>query len=155
MSAKVINFTIYNNIIVKQFKIDNHSSTKLRLFGISSIEKSYKLCWELNHHYQFQFISTKPHQIITKTNQQFEFGLYEDSQFLEQGNCYILENKTNNQLLSKQYQIADYFFLTNQQLPDEQFEDIVDKVKQLPIVQAVIPISENELSEKHKFIIYE
>ena len=140
---------------MKQFKINAFRTTKLSILGISSAEKAYKLCWELNEGYNYQLKSTQAHQVYLKNQSVIEFPLFVDQESEEEVNYYFLSNHSNGNTLSQQYHPVDYFFIVRGELEQKQLQLLKQQLSDIQHVQMVVPIDPEKIKHKERFIVGE
>lgn len=141
--------------MMKQFKIKAFRTTKISILGISSAEKAYKLCWQMNEHFQFHFKNVEQHEVVLKNQAVVSFLLFADEEHYEECTLYLISNNSDGHYLSDQYKIADYFFILQGDISKEERELFKQKVEQLDDVQLVIPVDVDTLKNKAHFIIEE
>ena len=136
---------------MKQFKIDAIEPEKVKLFGICTAEKSYTFCWNLNQKLEFKFKNIENHIVEDSNGQQLEFYFYESFKEESDELYFLIENKTNNQLLSKQFSVCDFFFIASDDVGESKLEEIQQQIQQLAIVQTTVAIDFDELKQKDRF----
>ena len=139
--------------MMKQFQIDPFRLTKLSILGISSAEKAYKLCWELNEQFKYHFKSVNPHKVFLSKQASAEFPMFSDEETTTEGTIYMIENFAKGHYLSKQYELADYFFLFVGEFSPELEETFGSQLKSLTDVQLVISLDVKKLKQKERFVI--
>jgi len=111
--------SLKNNEKYNQIKIKGKiPKTEILLFGISSPQKIHKLAWDINSNISIQLSKADDYLISDET--QKTFALFNDiSSPLK--SFFLLENKIEDNILSKKYKNLDFFFIVtiNNETPDE------------------------------------
>lgn len=145
------------------------------LIGISSHEKDYRFCWSLNNKLKLELSKKNSLEIKgkkQKTPSYFSFFTFEDpdqykeysviANFSESKSLVLTENtlfgtperskQSENEFLIAEHKQMNYFLVIHGEMEDEQIEEIVQKIKQIDIVQTAMRIDPKTLKSKQNLI---
>lgn len=139
---------------MKRLRLKNIPKENIKVFGICSTEKIYKLCWMINQVLDFEFINVESHQVYYKDTC-FEHLLYQYIDLENETRYYLVQNKTKYNTLSKQFKVVDYFLISISDSENIFFEKIQAVCKEINLVRAVVNIDYQTLKQKDRFYISE
>jgi len=123
---------------MKKKKLLHAKPFAIKVYGISSPEKGYKLVWSLGVALHFNF------QKQTKQDQINRYQHLKHDVFKTQSSEYetliLLENEKDGELFLPKYKIADFFLVHYIDGSKSRIDNILPKIKMISSVQAVFPI---------------
>ena len=124
------------------------------LYGISSHEKDYRICWAINNLLGLSLERTAENIEVVfnqqeKQNSQFPVFKFERDDVLE--TFYLIGNKYENHQLIKEQKHVD-FFLMVKTIDVMSTNDFIDKLKDIPFVLAVNKVDVSILQSKKNLI---
>lgn len=137
------------------------------LIGISSHEKDYRLCWAINNKFGIELSKQDSLEIKGKkqtTPSYFSFFLFEDQdafkEFVVVAN--LSESKDvasqmntlfqeNEYLIPEQKQM-NYFFIVRGEIEEDEMDEILNKVKEIDVVQTALRIDAKALKTKQNLV---
>ena len=124
------------------------------LFGISSHEKDYRICWAINNWLGLSLERTADDiEVIfnqqEKQNSQFPIFKFERDDVLE--TYYLIGNKFENHQLIEEQKHVDFFLMVKSSGVMSS-NDFIDKLKDIPFVLAVNKVDVSILQSKKNLI---
>ena len=124
------------------------------LYGISSHEKDYRICWAINNSLGLSLERTAENiEVIfnqqEKQNSQFPIFKFECDNVLE--TYYLISNKYENQQLIEEQKHVDFFLMVKSS-DVLCSHNIIDKLKDIPFVLAVNKVDVSMLRSKKNLI---
>jgi hypothetical protein len=124
------------------------------LFGISSHEKDYRICWAINNLLGLSLERTADDiEVIfnqqEKQNSQFPIFKFERDDVLE--TYYLIGNKFENHQLIEEQKHVDFFLMVKSSGVMSS-NDFIDKLKDIPFVLAVNKVDVSILQSKKNLI---
>jgi hypothetical protein len=118
------------------------------LLGIVSNENDYRLSWQINKYLNISLMRSKDIEIdMKKSLQSFTQYIYSDDERYLQ--FHFIKNKSNQQsYLIPEQKSCDFLLCIQGSLSIDEYEILVQKVKQIPNVSMAIKIDMNELKSK-------
>ncbi|MBA2406620.1 MAG: IPExxxVDY family protein [Chitinophagales bacterium] len=123
------------------------------LLGLATQVKEYQLCWHLNKTLNFKLERGDDVEIVNKKKCKtsvFSFFRYEDD--LDKKTTYLVSNKHFGEFLIPEVKQADYLLLIISELTLFKEENIVQQLKDIPILQLVIILEYSKLKSRHNLI---
>lgn len=134
---------------MKQFTIQIDHLDDIQLIGIASDEKAHKICWKLNHHFNFHFKFYNNH--LENGVQHKGFLVYK-SNLGEDSNCFLIQNNNGTELLDKQLSIFNFFLLyTGSDQPF--FHQLFEQINSLKTIKIARIIAPETIKDSSKFYI--
>jgi len=136
-----------------KFQLDVDYDFSFRLIGISCHARDYRLSWALNNDLSIQLEKVHRENAAEglKKNGVAIESLYS---FLDKENhatYQLMYNKHNNNLLLPEQKAADFLFIIDQ-MNDEKFDDVLQKIKQNDLVKTAFVIDVASLKSKENLI---
>ena len=148
------------------------------LFGISSHEKDYRICWALNKKLDLNLIKKDSLEIKGKkhtTPSYFSFFEFEnteellhfsvianfsenkalitnDNTLFGQASQTEKDNHSENELLIPEQKQMNYFFIVQGEVDDDKADELINKIKEIDMVQTAIRIDPTQLKSKQNLI---
>lgn len=124
------------------------------LFGILSQEKDYKLCFEINRKLGTEFKKDNDLEILPgKQTVASNFSRYvmedEDERLM-----YLLANRGTNGLLIPEHKQINFFLLLKGSFFEEEKETMIQKMKQVNVVQGIYELETRKLKSKQNLLFY-
>ena len=124
------------------------------LYGISSHEKDYRICWAINNLLGLSLERTAENiEVIfnqqEKQNSQFPIFKFERDDVLE--TYYLIGNKFENHQLIEEQKHVDFFLMVKSSGVMSS-NDFIDKLKDIPFVLAVNKVDVSILQSKKNLI---
>ena len=124
------------------------------LYGISSHEKDYRICWAINNLLGLSLERTAENiEVIfnqqEKQNSQFPVFKFERDDVLE--TYYLIGNKYENYHLIEEQKHVDFFLMIKSSYLMSS-NDVIDKLKDIPFVLAVNKVDVSILQSKKNLI---
>jgi hypothetical protein len=128
--------------------------TTLKILGLVTVKNDYQVSWKINGEFGFQLnagnsiASSNPNSLAPAVFSTFHFDDEESLIFYR-----LFSNKSENQILFKQFRHFDFFFQIQGEIPPERFNEIKQKLRSIKDITAVIPIEIEKfrLSERKIF----
>jgi len=117
--------------------------------GVSSNQRAYTLCWEINNILETELILFKPLEFKTKKGIQ-SFKLYESTQadFV----LSLIGNKNGNHRFVPEYPTIDFFIKFYEMDSPYTCSELISHLRKSKFVQAVFNIDIEELKSKQSFL---
>lgn len=136
-----------------KFQLDVDYDFSFRLIGISCHARDYRLSWALNNDLAIQLEKVHRENAAEglKKNGVAIESLYS---FLDEENhatYQLMYNKHNNNLLLPEQKAADFLFIIDQ-MNDEKFDEVLQKIKQNDLVKTAFVIDVQTLKSKENLI---
>lgn len=135
------------------------------LIGISSHEKDYRLCWAINKKLDIELAKQDSFEIKGKkqtTPSFFSFFLFENPDAFRE---YVVvanlsESKDassdslfkENEYLIPEQKMMDYFLIVRGELEEDESEDILNKLREINVIQTAVRIDVTSLKSKQNLI---
>lgn len=125
--------------MVKKFELDIEYEYDFLLFGIVSTEKPYRLAWQINQVYPYDFERINDYQ-VELNDKPCSFFTY---RFIHEENhttYFILSNKDDNQLLLPDLKNFDYLVLISGAtdfFDTEKFKDDLNSVRGIQLIYSI------------------
>ncbi len=136
---------------MKKKKLLQTKPYSIRVYGISSPEKGYKLAWSLGNVFNLTF----KRQDGTDFQHQFDHIAYE--LFASQNDDYekllLLRNEKEGKWFLPKYKIADFFIIQYLDGAKSEIKDIINKARSLDSIQAVFEINFKSEAEESMFYV--
>ncbi len=139
---------------MKKNKLIIEYEFEFELFGMTTSAKGYKLAWEINRILGVHLIKKDDLRVGVKKNFEIDFVHYAFETRLNR--LKLFKNKPVDPETGKYYLIPEFphfdFILLTQMEEQNNKLDIVELLKQLPIVEYVAPIPVAGLKSKVNFV---
>lgn len=123
------------------------------LFGISCPEKSYRLCFALNHKLQAAFSKSKDIEVQEKNqNEPSKFPVFtfrHEEMFTD---YRVIVNRIGHKFLIHEFRQADYLLMVQEGIPYSEKNSILKKVKEVAFVQTAFEIDPKKIKSKENFV---
>lgn len=136
-----------------KFQLDVDYDFSFRLIGISCHARDYRLSWALNNDLAIQMEKVhreNANEGLKKNGVAIE-SLYSFTDEENHVTYQLMYNKHNNNLLLPEQKAADFLFIIDQ-ISDEKFEEVVQKIKQNELVKTAFVIDVGSLKSKENLI---
>lgn len=137
---------------MRKLRLKNTPKENIQILGICSTEKIYKLCWEMNQLFDFQFINVDSHRVEEKGTICSHI-LYQFVDYEQEIRYYMVQNKTPYSYLSVEHKIVDYFFISISSCENLIFDEIKQNCKAIKSVRLILDIDYHRLKKKDNFYI--
>lgn len=122
------------------------------LIGICSHAKDYRICWEINRMLGIRLERGDDMTLNTPDGELMSYSLY----FCEDGETnnyfHVISNKSSNRLLVTEQKQVDYFLRIKGNISQGYTEDVIKKIRSIPIVLTVYKIDPGKLKAKQKLL---
>ena len=137
-----------------KYFLEDEYEYDFELIGICCHEKDYRLCWGINNLFKISLEkSNETIEIILNKSKNhianFSFFKFDSDNQLT--TCYLIKNKSNNQLLITEKKHVDYLFMIKSS-EKINYDDILVKLNNIPFVLTAHNIIVNELKTKEYLI---
>ena len=134
-------------------KFDTDEEFDFVLIGIVCQHKDYRLCYELNRQLEINLVREKDYEVSVARRMNpalFSFFKYEND---EQDFYYVFENKGKHAMLIPEQKQIDYFLMIRESFKRLNISDLVNSVKQIPVVLGAYPIEPRSLKSRDYFLL--
>lgn len=134
-------------------KFDSDEEFDFLLIGIVCQHKDYRLCHELNRKLKLNLVREKDYEVnIAKRMHPalFSFFRYENE---ERDLFFIFENKGKHSLLIPEQKQVDFFLMIKESFQRTVMADLVNSLKEIPIVLGAYPIDPLTLKSREYFLL--
>lgn len=124
------------------------------LWGIVAQVKEYQLSWHLNKLLGFDLKRADDIEVIQKKKNKtslFSFFRYESE--LDKWEVYVLSNKHLGEFLVPEVKQVDFFLMIKGDISASQEEQLLTKIKELPIVQLTVKLDYSRLKSRHNLMV--
>lgn len=123
------------------------------MFGLSSHENDYRLVWNINQGFSFNFERAKNHKIISKkTGAEIEFTLYsyddEDTFYL----YHLIANKSDQNFLLEELKNIDFLIMVRGEFTEAFSNGFQNRLKKIETVQGVFKIDPASLKNRENLV---
>ena len=137
-----------------KYFLEDEYEYDFELIGICCHEKDYRLCWGINNLFKISLEkSNETIEIILNKSKNhianFSFFRFDSDNQLT--TCYLIKNKSNNQVLITEKKHVDYLFMIKSS-EKINYDDILVKLNNIPFVLTAHNIIVNELKTKEYLI---
>ena len=146
------------------------------LIGIVSQEKDYRVCWALNNKLELELTKSESLEIKGKKqdspsyfslylyNQEDDFKEYSvisnfsESKISEKKTLNLFDDikvttaYSQNEWLIPEYKQMNYFFVIKGDVTEDEVEEIINKIQEIELIQAVLKINVEQLKSKQNLI---
>ncbi|CAN5554830.1 hypothetical protein BH11BAC1_BH11BAC1_15550 [soil metagenome] len=134
-------------------KVDTDEEFDFLLIGIVCQHKDYRLCHELNQKLELNLVREKDYEVrIAKRMNPalFSFFKFEND---EQDLFYVFENKGKHSLLIPEQKQIDFFLMIKESFQRHDMTEMVNSIKQIPVVLGAYPIDPLSLKSREYFLL--
>lgn len=134
-------------------KFDTDEEFEFLLVGIVCQHKDYRICHELNQKLEINLAREKDYEVnIAKRMNPalFSFFKFEND---EQDLFYVFENKGKHSILIPEQNQIDYFLMIKECFQRQNITELVNAIKQIPIVLGAYPIDPRTLKSREYFLL--
>jgi hypothetical protein len=154
-SYLVLTFTpdFFSTMTKTVLKFDSDEEFDFLLVGIVCQHKDYRLCHELNRALELRLVREKDYEVnIAKRMHPalFSFFKFEND---EQDLFYVFENKGKHSLLIPEQSQIDFFLMIKESFQRRSLIDLVNVIKQIPVVLGAYPIDPRTLKSRDYFLL--
>lgn len=138
---------------MSKFTLDIEYDFDFILLGISCHEKDYRISWALREKLDIDLCRGEDIVISSKKNN--ESGSYTVYEFLNEDNdsgMFLVSNRSESSWLIPEQRSVDYFFIARGAFDQENQEEMIRKIREIPFVLAVFPINPDSLKSKQNLI---
>jgi hypothetical protein len=120
------------------------------LAGLVTALPDYRLAWYLNKNLGIRFIRQKELN-PGGSSAQASFSFFECEQALTHSVFYLIQNKYEGTYFSNEWKKADYFLMIRGSWFMERAQSVIDMIKKIEDIQAVIAIDPDSIKNKDLF----
>ena len=134
-------------------KFDADEEFDFLLIGIVCHHKDYRLCHELNRKLELKLVREKDYEVnIAKRMNPalFSFFKFEND---EQDLFYVFENKGKHTMLIPEQKQIDFFLMIKESFQRTEIADVVNSLKEIPVVLGAYPIDPLTLKSREYFLL--
>lgn len=121
-----------------------------KLIGISSHAPDYRLSWAINQVLGIQLVKSKEVELYKK-GKQIPFGCFQYFPENSEKEYRLIANKNKKVILVPEQKQAD-FFLHLYDISDEEFQEILAKIKRINIILICFEINVANLKSKQNLV---
>src|SRR5215217_3899296 len=135
-------------------KFDSDEEFDFLLIGIVCQHKDYRLCHELNQKLGLKLVREKDYEVSIAKRMNpalFSFFKFEND---EQDLFYVFENKGKHALLIPEQKQIDFFLMIKECFQRHNITELVNSVKQIPVVLGAYPIDPLTLKSREYFLLH-
>lgn len=119
------------------------------IISIVSSVKEYKMCFLLNNLFGFDLYRLPDLEIILKRKKKTAaFNIFHHYDDIDKMDYYLIGNKFENELLLPELKMVDYVLKLDGFEPTDKKNKMIQQLKNVPQIQAVIDTSLDELKDK-------
>lgn len=123
------------------------------MYGLSSHENDYRLVWNINQGFSFNFERAKSHKILSKkTRAEIEFTLYtyddEDTFYL----YHLIANKSEQNFLLEELKNIDFLIMVRGEFTEAFSNGFQNRLKKIETVQGVFKIDPASLKNRENLV---
>lgn len=144
---------IFSTMAKTILKFDTDEEFEFLLVGIVCQHKDYRLCHELNRKLEINLVREKDYEVnIAKRMNPalFSFFKFETD---EQDLFYVFENKGKHSILIPEQKQIDFFLMIKESFQRQNITELVNAIKQIPIVLGAYPIDPRTLKSREYFLL--
>lgn len=134
----------------KHLLLDDFDDYDYKLIGISSHAPDYRLSWAINQSLNTQLIKSKEVELL-KRGKQILFSCFSFLDEETEKEYRLIANKNNKDLLIPEQKQVD-FFLHLYDVTDEEFEEILVKIKRINIILICFEVNVANLKSKQNLV---
>jgi len=134
-------------------KFDTDEEFDFLLIGIVCQHKDYRLCHELNQKLELKLTREKDYEVSIAKRMNpalFSFFKFEND---EQDLFYVFENKGKHALLIPEQKQIDFFLMIKECFRRHNITELVNSIKQIPVVLGAYPIDPLTLKSREYFLL--
>jgi len=140
-------------LALRRHKLDYKENFDFLLFGLSSHENDYRLVWNINQVFSFNFERGINHKIISKkTGEELEFARYfyddEDTFYL----YHLIANKTEQGVLLEELKNIDYLIMIQGEFTEAFSNGFYNRLKKIDTLQGVFKIDPAGLKNRENLV---
>ena len=144
---------IFSTMAKTILKFDTDEEFEFLLVGIVCQHKDYRFCHELNRKLEINLVREKDYEVnIAKRMNPalFSFFKFEND---EQDLFYVFENKGKHSILIPEQKQIDFFLMIKESFQRQNITELVNTIKQIPIVLGAYPIDPRTLKSREYFLL--
>ena len=137
-----------------KYHLEEEYEYDFELFGISTHEKDYRLCWAINNSLKISLERTSEDVELIFPHQKEKYGKFPVFKFEQNEGLdvyYLVGNKWENSQLIEEQKHVD-FFLMIQSNHETKNKIILTKLKEIPFVLSAYEVNVKELKSKENLI---
>ena len=134
-------------------KVDTEEEFDFLLIGIVCQHKDYRLCFELNRKLELNLTRQNDYEVSISKRMHpamFSFFKFENE---EQDFFYVFENKGKHAMLVPEHKQIDYFLMIRESLQRRSLIEMVNAIKEIPVVLGAYPIEARTLKSRDYFLL--
>lgn len=134
-------------------KFDAEEEFDFLLVGIVCQHKDYRLCHELNQKLDLRLVRENDYAVNMTRRMNpamFSFFRFEND---EQDVFYVFENKGRHAVLVPEQKQMDYFLMIKECFKRHNVTDLVNSIKQIPVVLGAYSIEARTLKSRDYFLL--
>ena len=134
-------------------RFDTDEEFDFLLIGIVCQHKDYRLCHELNRKLELNLVREKDYEVTISKRMHpalFSFFKFENE---EQDLYYVFENKGQHSLLIQEQKQIDYFLMIRESFQRQNISELVNTIKQIPVVLGAYAIDPRSLKSREYFLL--
>ncbi len=124
------------------------------LIAISSTLKDYRICYLINKHLKFNFSKEDDLQvdIYQNSTEPVLFSLYHCQWEATNTDFYFIANRGSDGLLIPEMRQADYFMMIRNYIDENDLDDIITGLNQLPEIISAIKIDPKKIKSNENLL---
>ena len=123
------------------------------LIAIVSAFKDYRLCWNFNRTFNFDFSRLDDIEINLKKKKKIVyFSIYQYKETQNNRIFYLIANKFSGEYLIPELKEVDFFIMLKGNISKEEKINIMKILKSLSMIQTVFEVNPNNLRAKQNLI---
>ncbi|MFN0274436.1 MAG: IPExxxVDY family protein [Chitinophagales bacterium] len=143
-------------MVTKKKLVFTHQVQECLSIGIVSPLKDYRLCWFVNKCLEIELLKIRD-VIVRQPGKKKDnsFARFKYNHPLTHSVFYILQNKDAGGFFLSEMKQADYLLFIKGNYYLEHSNEIMEKLKSVEEIHAVIPIDITSLKSKHNILLYD
>jgi len=137
----------------QKLTLDYDFAGEYDIICICSHLKDYKLVWNLNNKFEFNFRKTEDF-IYENEGKCNNFSLFYYSDLTENVEYYLINNRKDNDIIFQSLAQVDYLLILKNQESSIKINTIIKNISDIKNVLTVFKAEENKLKTFNKFISY-
>lgn len=140
-------------MVKKAHRLSSGKEYDFVLFGISSHENDYRMCWIINQQLDMMLIKTDNLEVYhSEVDLEQDFSLYhyfDEDTLLE---FHLISNRCENGFLIEEMRNIDYFLKVTGECDDHCAAQLVDKLKSIENIRTAFILEVADLKSKERLL---